>query len=149
MKSIALLAGLLFGTGLIVSGMSNPANILAFLDFTRSWNPTLAFVMVSAIATAAPAFAHVRRHSATWGGTPVQLPNRTLINWRLVTGAAIFGVGWGLSGLCPGPALVLAAGGSPAGLVFVASMALGIWLCRKLLTQAAITAQPKGLTSQT
>ena len=132
-KGIAAIAGLVFGVGLILSGMTNPANILAFLDVAGHWDPRLAFVMAAAVLTAIPAFAYARRHSSTPSGQPFQLPpSRTLVTARLVIGATIFGIGWGLSGLCPGPSLVLAGSGNPAGLIFVAALAAGAMLSRRL-----------------
>ncbi len=121
----ASLLGLLFGAGLIVSGMSNPARVAAFLDITGVWNPSLALVMVAAIAVAAPAFAWVRRHPVSLRGEAIKLPARTNIDTRLLTGAALFGVGWGLSGICPGPALVLLGAFDLKALVFVAALIAG------------------------
>lgn len=127
-----LLAGLLFGAGLILSGMTDPANIIGFLDVTGHWNPRLAFVMGAAVLVAAPAFAWARRGANTFGGEPIKLPNRWPPDFSLVAGAVIFGIGWGLSGLCPGPALLVAAGGNRTVLVFVAAMALGMWLSARV-----------------
>lgn len=124
----AFLAGLLFGGGLLLSGMTTPANVLAFLDLAGAWNPALAVVMASAVLVAAPAFWWVRRRQRTLLGTPAPLANRRPLDRRLFLGSALFGIGWGLSGICPGPGLVIAAGGSAGGLVFVATMSLGMWL---------------------
>lgn len=121
----AFLAGLLFGVGLIVSGMSQPAKVLGFLDVTGAWDPSLAFVMAGALATAFPAFAWVGRHRRTVSGAPVVPPAGKGIDRRLIVGSVVFGVGWGLSGLCPGPALVSLGFGSLPGLAFVAAMILG------------------------
>lgn len=129
----ALIAGLIFGFGLILSGMADPANVLGFLDITGHWRPQLAFVMGGAILVSAPAFAWMRRRNKTLiDGTPVTLPNRWPLDRNLVIGAAIFGIGWGLSGLCPGPALVAAAGGSLPAVVFAAAMAAGMWVSARL-----------------
>lgn len=128
MNAVALVAGLLFGAGLMLSGMADPRKVLAFLDFTGAWDPRLAFVMGSAILTAAPAFWWARRRGRTLAGAPLTLPARWPPDRALVIGAVIFGIGWGLSGLCPGPALVGAAGGSLPILVFVAAMAAGMAL---------------------
>ncbi|HUD35188.1 MAG TPA: DUF6691 family protein, partial [Variovorax sp.] len=96
----ALLAGVLFGSGLIVSGMSDPANVLGFLDVAGgAWNPSLAFVMGGAILVAAPAFARARRHGCTLAGAPLQLPGRSRVTLPLVGGSVLFGLGWGLVGL--------------------------------------------------
>lgn len=121
----AFLAGLLLGSGLIVSGMSQPAKVLGFLDVTGAWDPSLAFVMAGALAVAFPAFAWTRRHRCTVSGGPVALPTGKGIDRRLVAGSLVFGVGWGLSGLCPGPALVSLGFGSLPGLAFVIAMILG------------------------
>lgn len=122
----ALLAGMLFGIGLLLSGMADPKNVLGFLDFSRNWNPRLIFVMGTGVLVAAPAFWWVRRHGHGFSDTPIHLPARWPLDARLITGAMIFGFGWGLSGLCPGPALVGAAAGSMPILVFVIAMALGM-----------------------
>jgi uncharacterized protein len=128
---VSFAIGLLFGGGLLLSGMANPQNVLGFLDVTGAWNPALAFVMAGAIGVAAPVFAWVRRHPRTLGGAPVVLPARGKVTSRLVLGSALFGVGWGLAGLCPGPALVLLGqGGAPLAYaaLFVAAMAAGLAL---------------------
>ena len=128
-RALALLAGALFGSGLIVSGMADPARVLAFLDVGGDWNPGLAFVMASALAVAAPAYAWARRHRPQIAAT---LPARWPPDARLIAGAVLFGLGWGLSGLCPGPALVGAAGGALPMLAFVAAMAAGMRLSAML-----------------
>jgi len=123
---IALLVGLVFGLGLIVSGMTDPARVLGFLDLAGLWNPSLAFVMGGAIAVALPAFVVAARRQRTLTGAQLQLPTATRIDRRLVLGALAFGAGWGLAGLCPGPALALIATGNGKVLVFVASMLVGM-----------------------
>lgn len=123
---IALLVGLVFGLGLLVSGMTEPARVLGFLDLAGRWNPSLAFVMGGAIAVALPAFVVAARRQRTLTGAPLQLPTATRIDRRLVLGALAFGAGWGLAGLCPGPALALIATGNGKVLVFVASMLVGM-----------------------
>jgi len=123
---VALAAGLLFSVGLLLSGMTNPETVLGFLDVAGHWNPTLGFVMVGAIVVAAPAFAWMRHKGRTLGGQPVTLPDRRLITPQLVIGSAIFGIGWGLAGLCPGPAIVLVGRGLPYAIVFTGSMAIGM-----------------------
>lgn len=95
------LFGVLFGVGLLVSGMTDPARVLAFLDVAGAWNPALALVMGAAVAVALPAFAIARRRGVSALGEPIALPDRFRIDARLVSGAAIFGLGWGLSGICP------------------------------------------------
>ena len=123
---IALLVGLVFGLGLIVSGMTDPARVLGFLDLAGLWNPSLAFVMGGAIAVALPAFVVAARRQRTLTGAPLQRPTATRIDRRLLLGALAFGAGWGLAGLCPGPALALIATGNGKVLVFVASMLVGM-----------------------
>ncbi len=123
---IALLVGLVFGLGLIVSGMTDPARVLGFLDLAGSWNPSLAFVMGGAIVVALPAFALAARRQRTLTGAPLHMPTATRIDRRLVLGALAFGAGWGLAGLCPGPALALLVTGNGKVLVFVASMLVGM-----------------------
>jgi hypothetical protein len=118
-------AGLMFGLGLLVAGMANPAKILGFLDLAGAWDPSLALVMAGAIAVGAAAFAFMRRRTRTLLGAPVLLPTARDIDRRLVLGSLVFGVGWGLAGICPGPALVLAGTGSTKGLVFLAAVFAG------------------------
>ncbi|MGE8450654.1 DUF6691 family protein [Cupriavidus basilensis] len=122
----ALLAGLLFGIGLMVSGMANPAKVLGFLDLAGRWDPSLAFVMVGAIAIGSLAFFVAKRRKRSFLGLPVQLPASTDITPRLVLGSATFGIGWGLAGFCPGPALVAMGAGYPKAVGFVAAMVAGM-----------------------
>lgn len=121
----SFLAGLLFGIGLIVAGMANPAKVIGFLDLAGAWDPSLALVMAGAIAVGSGAFALMRRKTRTLLGAPVRLPTARDIDRRLVLGSVVFGVGWGLAGICPGPALVLAGYGSVKGLAFLAAMLAG------------------------
>jgi uncharacterized membrane protein YedE/YeeE len=118
-------AGLVFGLGLLVSGMANPAKVLGFLDLAGAWDPSLALVMAGAIAVGAGAFALMKKRTRTLLGTPVLLPGARKIDRRLILGSLVFGVGWGLAGICPGPALVLAGTGSAKGLVFLVAMIAG------------------------
>ncbi|MRT28928.1 YeeE/YedE family protein [Herbaspirillum sp. CAH-3] len=127
-KLVALAAGLLFGLGLIVSGMADPAKVLGFLDLAGHWDPSLALVMAGAIAIGMPAFTLARRRSRSLLGAPMQLPTARGIDRRLVLGSVLFGVGWGLAGICPGPALVLLGMGSLEGLAFVMAMLAGMLL---------------------
>ncbi|WP_413460299.1 DUF6691 family protein [Herbaspirillum huttiense] len=127
-KLAALAAGLLFGLGLIVSGMADPAKVLGFLDLAGQWDPSLALVMAGAIAIGMPAFALARRRSRSLLGAPMQLPTARGIDRRLVLGSVLFGFGWGLAGICPGPALVLLGMGSLKGLAFVLAMLAGMLL---------------------
>lgn len=123
----AFLAGLLFGVGLIVAQMTNPSKVIGFLDITGNWDPSLAFVMVGAIAVYAPAYwlSRTRPARPLWG-EEFKLPLRQQIDRPLVLGALTFGVGWGLSGFCPGPALTSAGFGEPRVWVFVAAMLAGM-----------------------
>jgi uncharacterized membrane protein YedE/YeeE len=122
----ALLAGLIFGLGLILAGMADPAKVLAFLDITGAWDPSLALVMGGAIAVGSVAFAAAGRRNRSYLGLPMHLPTARVIDKRLVLGSLAFGIGWGMAGICPGPALVLLGTGSSKGIVFVAAMLLGM-----------------------
>lgn len=124
----ALLSGLLFGTGLIVSGMANPAKVIGFLDITRTWDPSLAFVMGGAISVGFFAFRMAARRKRPICADTMQLPTASHIDKRLVGGALLFGVGWGLAGICPGPGLVLLGAGLTKGLIFVLAMVAGMLL---------------------
>jgi hypothetical protein len=124
----ALIAGVLFGAGLLLSGMTNPATVLSFLDITGAWNPALALTMGGAIAVAAPAFALMRRRGKTLTGERVDLPDRTRIDAPLLVGSALFGLGWGLAGICPGPGLIQLTGLGLHAVLFVAAMAVGMLL---------------------
>jgi len=126
----ALAAGLLFGLGLIVSGMADPAKVLGFLDLAGQWDPSLALVMGGAIAIALPAFTLARKRQRTLLGEPMQLPTARTIDRRLVLGSLLFGIGWGIAGICPGPALVLLGMASGKGLAFVLAMLAGMLLFR-------------------
>jgi uncharacterized membrane protein YedE/YeeE len=122
----ALLAGLIFGIGLIISDMANPAKVLGFLDLSGNWDPSLAFVMVGAILVGTMAFALARRRRRSMLGAPIQLPESKHVDRRLIAGSLVFGTGWGLAGFCPGPALVVAGSGQPGAWLFVASMLIGM-----------------------
>jgi uncharacterized membrane protein YedE/YeeE len=139
----ALLAGLLFGSGLLLSRMYDPQRVLAFLDVAGRWNPALAFTMGGAILVAVPAYLYVRKHHANMLGKATELPDRFTITVRLVIGSAIFGLGWGLSGICPGPALLLLTGGSVESLVFVGAIIVGFLL----LPSATTKTRPRRDTS--
>jgi len=123
---VALLCGLLFGAGLAVSGMTNPAKVLAFLDVAGAWDPTLAFVMGGALIVSALGYQLARRRPRAWLGPAFGIPTATRIDARLIGGAALFGVGWGLVGLCPGPALADLGLAAPSIYIFVGSMVLGV-----------------------
>jgi uncharacterized membrane protein YedE/YeeE len=122
----SLLAGLVFGLGLIVSGMANPAKVLGFLDLAGNWDPSLAFVMAGAIAVSAVAFAVANRRAVSFLGAEMRLPSARHIDRRLVLGSSLFGIGWGIAGFCPGPALVSLGMGEIKALVFVAAMLVGM-----------------------
>lgn len=122
----AFIAGLLFGAGLLVSGMTDPAKVQGFLDVAGKWDPSLAFVMGGAILMAFPAFRFAGRRRETLLGDPMHLPDSRHIDLRLVAGSLVFGAGWGLAGYCPGPALAsLGIGGWKPG-VFVLAMLAGM-----------------------
>lgn len=123
---IAGLAGLVFGMGLLLSGMADPAKVLGFLDLAGPWDPSLALVMGGAIAVAAPAFAWVHRRGRTLRDTPLHTPAQRKLDVRLIGGSLAFGAGWGIGGFCPGPALVGMAAGNAGALLFVAAMVVGM-----------------------
>ncbi|MBB2920285.1 DUF6691 family protein [Cupriavidus alkaliphilus] len=125
---LALLAGLVFGIGLILSGMANPAKVLGFLDLAGTWDPSLAFVMAGAILVGVAAFALARRRRRSWLGLPMQWPALATVTPRLLLGSAAFGIGWGLAGFCPGPALVALGAGYAKAWGFVAAMLAGMAL---------------------
>lgn len=125
---IALMCGLTFGVGLLVAGMANPAKVLGFLDLFGVWDPSLALVMGGAIAVGLVAFTFAKHRTMSLLGLPMHLPKAAQIDRRLVGGSLLFGIGWGLAGICPGPALVLLGTGLPAGAIFVASMIAGMAL---------------------
>ncbi len=122
----SLLAGLVFGLGLLISGMTDPAKVLGFLDLAGLWDPSLALVMVGAIAVGLVAFTVVKKRTLSLLGLPVHLPTARQIDRRLIAGGLTFGVGWGLAGICPGPAVVLVGSGDARGLIFVGAMLAGM-----------------------
>lgn len=124
--AVALIAGLVFGLGLLLSGMGNPGKVQDFLDFFGHWDPSLALVMGGAIAVGLPAFAWAKKRKTSLLGEPMQLPVASGIDGRLLTGAALFGIGWGLAGFCPGPALMNLATGQSQVWLFVAAMVVGM-----------------------
>jgi uncharacterized protein len=122
----ALLSGLLFGLGLILAGMAEPQKVKAFLDLAGAWNPSLALVMGGAIAVASLAFARAKHLRRAWSGEPIDLPQSRVIDARLLGGGLLFGIGWGIAGLCPGPAIVALGSGLPEAALFVGTMLLGM-----------------------
>ena len=135
----ALLSGLIFGIGLIVAGMANPAKVLGFLDLAGLWDPSLALVMGGAIAVGSVAFAIAKRKTKSFLGLPIQLPTISQIDRRLIVGSLLFGMGWGLAGICPGPGLVLLGSGEFQGLVFVIAMLAGMGVFEILERQSTPT----------
>lgn len=139
---MALLAGLVFGLGLILSGMTNPAKVIGFLDLAGQWDPSLALVMAGAIAVSVVPFRLARNRSMALLGGPIRLPTATDIDRRLVLGSLAFGAGWGLAGYCPGPALASLLSGGTKPLIFVTAMLAGMAVF-ELLEWRPRTGQPK------
>ena len=125
---LGFLSGLLFGVGLVVSGMSNPAKVLNFLDVAGAWDPSLAFVMGGATLTAFVGYRVAWRRPAPKLAPTFDLPTNRRIDARLLTGAALFGIGWGVGGFCPGPAWTALPLLAPGTLVFLPAMLVGLWL---------------------
>ena len=146
-RSAEFVAGLVFGLGLILSGMTDPGKVQGFLDLAGAWDPSLALVMGGAVLVGLAAFALARRRATAFLGAAMQLPARHAIDRRLVIGSLVFGVGWGLAGFCPGPALVALGAGHWQALVFVLAMLAGMAL-HELGTRPAgarsAAAQPAG-----
>lgn len=122
----SLAVGLVFGLGLIVSGLANPAKVLGFLDLAGAWDPSLALVIVGAVAVGVVGFAVANRLERSWLGLPMRLPSNRVLDRRLVGGGLLFGIGWGLAGFCPGPGLVALGAGYWQAAVFVAAMLAGM-----------------------
>jgi uncharacterized protein len=129
-STLAAIAGALFALGLAIGGMTVPGKVTGFLDIGGSWDPQLAFVMAGAIGVYASLLRLIRHRTAPLCGAAFHWPDRSVIDVRLVGGAAIFGVGWGLSGYCPGPALASIVGGAPETVAFVGAMIVGIAAAR-------------------
>jgi hypothetical protein len=127
--------GMVFGFGLTISEMINPARVIGFLDVTGRWDPTLAFVMAGALAVTLPAFSIILRRARPVLSRQFYLPTKSKIDRAVIFGAAIFGVGWGLAGFCPGPALAGLASGDPGVFLFVAAMIAGQWIGAKMYGQ--------------
>lgn len=122
----AFACGVLFGLGLLLAGMADPSKVLAFLDLAGAWDPSLALVMVAAISVAALPMTLARRRSRALLGGAIQLPTRRDLDARLIGGSLLFGVGWGIAGICPGPALAILLSGHWQALLFVAAMLAGM-----------------------
>ena len=141
----ALVAGVMFGVGLVLGGMTQPAVVLGFLDVFGHWNPQLLFLMASAVATTAIGYRLVLRRRQPLLAQGFQLPTACSIDRRLLAGGAIFGVGWGLAGYCPGPALASLTGGVPSLLLFVACMLLGWWAAARIAHAGHAAASTQGI----
>lgn len=143
MRSLtAFAAALTFGLGLLLSGMADPQNVLGFLDVFGAWNPRLLFVMVGAIAVHAPVYLWVRRQARPWFAPRFVIPTRRELDAKLFAGASLFGVGWGISGYCPGPVFVSLPSGRSGLLVFAAAMAVGSLLAHVLSARSVPPAEP-------
>ena len=139
---IALVAGIVFGLGLIVSGMADPTKVLGFLDLAGAWDPSLALVMAGAIAVGLVAFTFAARWRRSLLDLDMKLPTARALNAPLIFGSLLFGVGWGLVGLCPGPALVALGTGAPAAVTFVLAMLAGMAL-HTLLSRKKAPGRPQ------
>ncbi|MDY7559637.1 YeeE/YedE family protein [Pseudomonas sp. 10B1] len=131
-KLTAFIAGLLFGFGLLLGGMANPGKVLAFLDFTGAWDPSLGLVMVGAIGIAIGPLTWARHQSRSLLGRPMQLPVKRELDSRLIGGSLLFGIGWGIAGICPGPAVTMLMTGRWQIVVFILAMLVGMLLFRAL-----------------
>ncbi|WP_312077690.1 DUF6691 family protein [Leclercia sp.] len=129
---MAFLCGLIFGAGLLISGLANPEKVLGFLDLSQAWDPSLAFVMIGAIAVGIIGFALVKGRKTAFCGVPILLPENNTVDRTLVVGAILFGLGWELAGICPGPSLILLGAGIGKGLLFVLSMLAGMWIVTRV-----------------
>jgi uncharacterized membrane protein YedE/YeeE len=125
-KLMAFVAGLIFGIGLLAAGMANPAKVLAFLDLAGAWDPSLGLVMAAAIGVAFLPFSWASTQRSSALGAPMQLPGKRELDRRLIGGSLLFGVGWGIAGICPGPALVLLLTGRWQVALFMAAMLAGM-----------------------
>jgi len=134
---LAGLTGALFGAGLLVSGLVQPARIVGFLDMFGDWDPTLLVALGAAVAIYAPAFRWIRRRSAPWFDVKLYLPTRRDLDVPLIAGSAVFGIGWSLGGFCPGPGIVSAASGSLAGVTFLAAMLVGMYVQHRVASRSA------------
>lgn len=145
-NSAALAAGITFGAGLSLSGMTDPQKVLAFLTISAGWDPALMLVMGSAVSVASVGFALARRRETPLLSNEFHLPARTSVDGRLLIGATLFGVGWGVSGFCPGPAIVAALTADPRGWIFLPAFVLGMLLF-ELLPSTPATSGPSVASS--
>lgn len=127
-KLTSFAAGLLFGLGLLLSGMANPAKVIGFLDVAGAWDPSLALVMVGATATALVPFTWAKRRERSLLDAPMQLPSKRELDGRLIGGSLVFGIGWGVAGICPGPAIAVLLSGHWQVVLFVLAMLGGMLL---------------------
>ena len=125
-KMISLTCGIIFGIGLVISGMTNPSKVISFLSITYNWDASLIFVMGGAIIVTAPMFYLLRNNKNSLLGNEFSFPKKTRINFKLIFGSILFGTGWGLVGLCPGPSVSSIAMFNPLTLLFLLAMVLGI-----------------------
>ena len=132
-KLTAFFAGLIFGLGLLLAGMANPAKVLAFLDLAGAWDPSLALVMGGAIAVAIIPLNWARKNKQSLLGAPMQFPMKRELDSRLIGGSLVFGIGWGIAGICPAPSFTLIGLGHYQVLYFILAMVLGVYVHRKLL----------------
>lgn len=136
-KLLSYISGLIFGLGLLISGMANPSKVLAFLDIKGVWDPSLAFVMIGAISVGFFAFSYAKRLPKAMCGEDMRLPSSRKIDKKLIFGSLIFGIGWGLVGFCPGPAIVALSVGKIKAVFFTIAMLIGMliyeWLQKKLI----------------
>ena len=133
----AIASGLIFGLGLIASGMTQPTKVKAFLDVFGAWDPSLALVMGGAIAVGSVAFVIAKRRRTSWSGEAMQIPTNSTIDARLIGGGVLFGIGWGIAGFCPGPALVAASSGVGDAWLFVVAMLVGMAVHDRLAGRSA------------
>lgn len=138
---VALLAGTLFGAGLAVGGMTDPGKVIGFLDLAGNWDPSLAFVMGAALCVTLPVFQLLKRRQRPLLEQRFFLPTKTDLDRQLLGGAVLFGIGWGIAGLCPGPAIANLVTGTPEIFVFVIAMILGMW-ARDRVAGGAGTTKP-------
>ncbi|MGX0974311.1 putative membrane protein YedE/YeeE [Roseovarius sp. MBR-51] len=133
----ALLVGLVFGVGIAISGMINPAKVLNFFDVAGTWDPSLIFVMGGALVTTFIGYRVVLKRPAPIVEAEFKLPTNTVIDARLIGGSAVFGLGWGIGGFCPGAAIPALGSGKPDVVAFVAALLAGIWVARAIQTKQA------------
>ena len=132
-KIISLVSGIIFGIGLVISGMTNPEKVIGFLSITHNWDASLIFVMGGGIITAGPFFYLMRNRQTSSLGNQIDLPKKQKLGKKIIIGASLFGVGWGLVGLCPGPAIAAIATFDPIIIVFLLSMAAGVLVKKNII----------------